>query len=67
MRATILLLVFVVSFTGSGLLLENMETEESMGRGEAQANERPERHEVSQTNGAPQYTFVWTSFSLGTF
>ncbi|MGW8181450.1 MAG: hypothetical protein ACWGQW_22200 [bacterium] len=65
MRATILFVVLVVFFTGSGLVLENMETVESTGRGEAQANEWPERHEVSQMNGAPQYTFVWTSFSLG--
>jgi len=61
------LLVFVVSFTGRGLVLENMEKVESTGTGEAQANERPERHEASQMNGASQYTFVWTSFSLGAF
>ena len=67
MRATILLLVFVASFTASGVILKKMETAESSSRGEARANEQSERYEASLMNGAPQYTFVWTSFSLGVF
>ena len=67
MRATIILLVLVISLTVSALALEHMETAESMGRGEAQANEQPVRYEASQMNGAPQYTVVWGLFSLGTF
>ena len=67
MRATIILLVLVVSLTVSALALEHMETAESMGRGEAQANEQPERYEASQMNGAHQYTPVWALCSLGAF
>jgi hypothetical protein len=67
MRATIILLVLVVSLTVSSLVLEHMETAESMGRAEAQANEQPERFEASQMNGAHQYTAVWAHCSLGAF
>jgi len=67
MRATIILLVFVVSLTVSGLVLGHMGTAESVPRGEAQANEQPERSEASQMNGVPQNTVVWGLFSLGTF
>ena len=67
MRATIILLGFVVSLTVSGLVLGHMETAESMRKGETRANEQPERHQASQMNGAPQYTVVWGLFGLGTF
>lgn len=67
MRATIILLVLVVSLTVSALALEHMETAESMGRGEAQAGEQPVRYEASQMNGAHQYTPVWALCSLGAF
>jgi hypothetical protein len=67
MRATIILLVLVVSLTVSGLVLEHTETAESMGRAEAKANEQSERYEASQINGASQYTAVWALSSLGAF
>ena len=67
MRATIILLVLVISLTVSALALEHMETAESMGRAEAQANEDSERYEASQMNGAGQYTAVWALCSLGAF
>ena len=67
MRATIILLVLVISLTVSALALEHMETAESMGRAEAQANEQSERYEGSQMNGAAQYTAVWALSSLGAF
>ena len=67
MRATIILLVLVVSLTVSGLVLEHTETAESMGRAEAQTNEQSERYEVPQMNGAAQYTAVWALSSLGAF
>ena len=67
MRATIILLVLVISLTVSALALEHMETAESMGRAEAQANEHSERYEASQMNGAGQYTAVWALSSLGAF
>ena len=67
MRATIILLVLVVSLTVSGLVLGHMETAESIRKGEAQASEQPEKYEASQMNGVPQYTVVWGLFSLGTF
>ena len=67
MRATIILLVLVISLTVSALALEHMETAESMGRAEAQANEHSERYEASQMNGSGQYTAVWALSSLGAF
>lgn len=67
MRATIILLVLVVSLTVSALALEHMETAETIHRGEAEANEQPVRYEASQMNGAHQYTPVWALCSLGAF
>ena len=67
MRATIILLVLVVSLAVSGLPLDDTETTESMDRCEAQVNEQPESYEASEMNGGPQYAVVWGLFSLGTF
>ena len=53
MRATIIPMVLVGSLTVSGLALGHMETAESMHKGEAQANEVPERYEASQMSGVP--------------